>query len=58
MDKKRSKRTACHGVDGNGGEFAGFRAMNDAQIESTIRTRDWLIHLMRRSGQRVRQVAS
>jgi alcohol dehydrogenase (cytochrome c) len=34
---------ACHGVDGNGGEFAGsilarIRAMSDAQIESTIRT--------------------
>jgi alcohol dehydrogenase (cytochrome c) len=34
---------ACHGADGNGGEFAGsilarVRAMSDAQIESTIRT--------------------
>jgi alcohol dehydrogenase (cytochrome c) len=34
---------ACHGVDANGGEFAGsiltrLRAMIDAQIESTIRT--------------------
>jgi alcohol dehydrogenase (cytochrome c) len=34
---------ACHGVDGNGGEFAGsilarLRAMDEAQIESTIRT--------------------
>lgn len=32
----------CHGVDGNGGEFAGsilarLRAMNDTQIENTIR---------------------
>jgi alcohol dehydrogenase (cytochrome c) len=32
----------CHGMDGNGGEFAGsivtrIRAMNDTQIESTIR---------------------
>src|SRR5689334_21419779 len=31
----------CHGLDGNGGEFAGsivarLRAMNDTQIESTI----------------------